>query len=416
MPTSPRIGRRRWWRVVKPALASRSRLRCAIVLVSIAVGVVAFAESAQSQTEPQPDHSEFRRLLPLTNFYTTPSPLPAGQPGELIRSEEFNEYQLPEGASAFRILYYSRSARGTDVAASGVVLTPDQPPPSGGWPVIAWAHGFTGTARRCAPSLMRNLNEGPFLSMYVELGYAVVATDYVGLGTNFRNASVDMQSNATDVIYSVVASRAAVPQLGRKWVAMGESAGGLAALAVAELESDIRDPDYLGSIAVSGIADAKEFYEQVAKANSPEPLLFLAYGVQTLYPPFQVDQILTKDAFAPYRRIEGDCAAAVSSPVHQMLRPGWEDNYFVRQFFARNTVGQKPAYGPLLIVSSYADPAMRTGMTRRIVTRMCKQRDKLQFHQYQGSDFAGVLGDSVRDQLTWIQARFAGRPASSNCD
>ncbi len=403
-------------------MAHRSRLRCAIALVSIAVGsaadlapVAAFAESAQSQTEPQADRSEFRRLLPLTNFYTTPSPLPPGQPGELIRSEEFNEYQLPEGVSAFRILYYSRSARGTDVAASGVVLTPDQPPPSGGWPVIAWAHGFTGTARRCAPSLMRNLNEGPFLSMYVELGYAVVATDYVGLGTNFRNASVDMQSNATDVIYSVVASRAAVPQLGRKWVAMGESAGGLAALAVAELESDIRDPDYLGSIAVSGIADAKEFYEQVAKENSPEPVI-LAYGVQTLYPPFQVNQILTKEALVPYRQIDSGCSAAVSSPAHQMLRPGWEDNYFVRQFFARNTVGQKPAYGPLLIVSGYADPVVRTGMTRRVVARMCKQRDKLQFHQYQGSDFAAVLGDSVRDQLTWIKARFAGRPAPGNCD
>jgi len=407
--------------VGKP-LAHRSRLRWAIALVSITVGsaadlapVAAFAESAQSQTEAQADRSEFRRLLPLTDFYTTPSPLPAGQPGELIRSEEFNEYQIPEGVSAFRILYYSRSARGTDVAASGVVLTPDRQPPSGGWPVIAWAHGFTGTARRCAPSLMRNLNEGPFLSMYVELGYAVVATDYAGLGTNFRNASVDMQSNATDVIDSVVASRTAVPQLGRKWVAMGESAGGLAALAVAELESDIRDPDYLGSIAVSGIADAKEVDEQAARANSPEPLI-LAYGVQTLYPPFQVNQILTKEALVPYRQIESGCAPALSSPAHQMLRPGWEDNYFVRQFFARNTVGQKPAYGPLLIVSGYTGPAVSTGMTRRVLARMCKQGDKLQFHQYQGSDFAAVLGDSVRDQLTWIQARFAGRPAPSNCD
>ena len=100
------------------------------------------------------------------------------------------------------------------MAASGAIFAPDEPPPVGGWPVIAWAHGFTGTARRCAPSLMRNLNEGPFLSMYVKLGYAVVAADYAGLGTNFRNASVDMQSNAADVIYSIAASHAAVPHLG----------------------------------------------------------------------------------------------------------------------------------------------------------------------------------------------------------
>ncbi len=254
--------------------------------------------------------------------------------------------------------------------------------------------------------------------MYVKLGYAVVATDYAGLGTDFRNASVDMQSNAADVIYSIAAARAAVPQLGSKWIAMGESAGGLAALAVAGLESDIRDPGYLGSIAVSGIADAKEFYEQIAQPNSPEPLLFLAYGVQTLYPQFQVNQILTREALAPYRQIERDCAVTVSgavAPANQVLRRDWENNYFVQQFFARNTVGQKPAYGPLLIISGYSDPALTTGMTLRAVTRMCKQNDTVLFHQYQGSDFAAVLGDSVRDQLTWIQARFAGRRASGNC-
>lgn len=152
----------------------KSRWGAAVVLsslfsipVSVAtdlLSVAAFSEYVQSQTESQQERPQFRGFLPLTNFYSTPRPLPFGQPGELIRSEEFDEYQLPEGVSAFRILYHSRSASGRDVAASGVVLTPDQPPPTGGWPVIAWAHGFTGIARHCAPSLMRNLNDGPFLT------------------------------------------------------------------------------------------------------------------------------------------------------------------------------------------------------------------------------------------------------------
>jgi pimeloyl-ACP methyl ester carboxylesterase len=277
------------------------------------VGLVpgaAVAEFAQGQTEPQAQRPELRRLLPLTSFYSTSSPLTPGRPGELIRSEEFDEYQLPDGVSAVRILYHSHSANGEDVAASGVVLVPDEPAPVGGWPVIAWAHGFTGIARHCAPSLMRNLNEGPFLSMYVKLGYAVVAADNAGLGTNFRNASVDMQSNAADVIYSIAASRAAVPHLGRKWIVIGESAGGLAALAVAELESDIRDPDYLGSIAVSGIADAKDLYKRVSNGSSPGQWLFLAYAVRTLYPRFQVNRVLTEKALALYRQIESACAVA----------------------------------------------------------------------------------------------------------
>jgi hypothetical protein len=98
-----------------------------------------------------------------------------------------------------------------------------------------------------------------------------------------------------------------------------------------------------------------------------------------------------------------------------VLKPGWQDDSVVEQFLARNTIGRKPAYRPLLIVSSDADPAVRTGMTARAVANLCRQRDVVQFHDYQSSEFASVLGDSVREQLTWIQARFAGRPASSNC-
>jgi len=61
--------------------------------------------------------------------------------------------------------------------------------------VIAWAHDLSGVARQYAPSLARNLNRGPLLSMYVSLGYAVVATDYTGLGTDLRNAFRDIESN-----------------------------------------------------------------------------------------------------------------------------------------------------------------------------------------------------------------------------
>lgn len=395
-------------------------VRWALLFIAIAAGwtpVRALGPLAQNQTEAQVERSEFRKLLPLTSFYTTPTPLPAGPPGELIRSQEFDEYQLPEGVSAYRILYHSRSASGADVAASGVVLTPDQPSPAGGWPVIAWAHGFTGTGRYCAPSLMRNLNQGPFLSMYVKLGYAVVATDYAGLGTEFRSASIDMRSNAADVIYSIAAARSALPQLGRRWLAMGESAGGLSALAVAELEGDLRDPGYLGSIAVSGIADAKDFYEQLAKGNSPGQLIFLAYGVETLYPRFQANQILTKKALALYRQIGNACAMASPESVapNQILTSDWEENSFLQEFFARNTIGMKRAYGPLLIISSDAEAAARPGSIARSVARLCKQGDLVQFHAYPASEFASVLGDSVREQLAWIQARFAGRSGSSNC-
>ncbi len=95
--------------------------------------------------------------LPLTSFYETPVPLPAGKPGDLIRSQAFDDYDLPDGISAIRILYHSVAATGADVASSAVVLIPRGSAPKGGWPILAWAHPFVGVARLCAPSLMRGL-------------------------------------------------------------------------------------------------------------------------------------------------------------------------------------------------------------------------------------------------------------------
>ena len=58
------------------------------------------------------------------------------------------------------------------------------------------------------------------------LGYAVVATDYYGLGADSGKPVLDMQSNALDVMYSVLAARAAVKEIGPKWIAVGSFQGG----------------------------------------------------------------------------------------------------------------------------------------------------------------------------------------------
>jgi Secretory lipase len=359
------------------------------------------------------------RNLPLGKFYDVPDPLPAGKPGDLIRSEPFEEYDLPPGISAVRILYHSRSATGEDVAATGVVLFPeDEKPPTGGWPVISWAHGFSGVARQCAPSLQRNVGHGPLLSMYVNLGYAVVGTDYTGLGTRFRNASSDEISNATDVIYSVPAAHAAVPQLGSRWIAVGEAEGGQAAVAVSELENEIRDTGYLGSVAVTGLSDMNDFYEKLATGSSRSRFLFLAYGIKTVYPQFEVKDVLTQKGLQLYQQIDQSCAdpgIAKELSAADIVKPGWQSNKFVEDYFRRNKLGEKRAFRPLLILSGESDLGIPIATTAQIVARMCKQKDQIQFQRYPELDSARVMGESASEQITWIHARFTGGPVSSNC-
>ena len=403
-------------------ISARISASSVLGLVSAATFLMALTQleagRAVAQTPTHAIKPSIRRILPLTSFYDTPIPLAAGKPGALIRSEPFEEYALPPGVAAVRILYHSRSAAGEDVAASGVVLFPEEEtPPAGGWPVIAWAHGSRGVARQCAPSLMRDLDYGSFLSMYVEMGYAVVATDYTGLGTRFRNAFSDMQSNAADVINSIPAARAAVPQLGRKWVALGTSEGSMAVAALAELENEIRDPDYLGGIAISGLAETKDLYLALAKGPSHGALAFLAYGIKTIYPEFQMSDMLTEKALTLYHQIEQDCGNAEHGPepsAAEMFNANWDDNKYVKQYFARNTLGQKPAFGPLLVISGEADPAVPTTMPQ-VIARMCKQGDRIQFEKYSDPDPGLLAGTSVMAQITWIRARFAGALAPANC-
>ena len=397
-----------------------NRILPAALALGVTMAVLASGNSyVLAQTPVPARRSEIQRTLPISKFYDTPDPLPADNPGTLIRSQEFDGYELPFSVSAVRILYHSRSASAEDVAASGVVLFPyDKKPPAGGWPVIAWAHGSTGVARACAPSLMRNIGHGPFLAMYVNLGYAVVAADYTGLGTNFRNAFLDGLSNATDVINSIPAARAAVPQLSARWIVMGEAGGSLTAVAVAAKESETRDSNYLGAIAISDVPSAKEIYEHSTAASSSLVLISLAYGIKTLYPQFQVTDMLTERALARYHQIVHTCwepRATTDLSPSQTVKPGWDSNAYVRQYFVRNDPAETRAYGPILVISSATStPAVAT-LTAQTISQMCKRGDRVQWEQYSDLDPGSVIGDSVRDQIGWIEGRFAGRPSPTNC-
>jgi hypothetical protein len=372
----------------------------------------------QAQTTAAPESVRRPRTLPITSFYDVPKPLPLAKPGELIRSEEYDDYELPYEFTVKRILYHSHSAAGTDVAASGVVLIPPGKTPGGGWPVIAWAHDFTGTARPCAPSLMRNVGSGPVLAMYARLGYAVVATDYTGLGTDFPNAGVDLQSNAMDVIYSVPAARAAVPAIGSRWLAMGKGEGALVAAKVAEAESEFRDPGYLGSVALSGVADLQPIYEYLALGAPENRFVFLAHSIKTVYPEFRIEDMLAGDGLSLYAAAETDCSESVlgkKTPARKLLKPAWLENKNVQQFFQRNAFGQKPAFAPLLVISGGTSPTVEMPMIEATVAHLCRQGDRVQWYDYRGVEAGELIGASVRDPIAWVQGRFAGRPAPSSC-
>lgn len=189
----------------------------AAALLSLAPQLASAQDAPKSVAEAVKMEAE--DSLPITAFYDIPASLASTKPGALLRQETFDGYSLPKGASATRILYHSRDAEGQDVVSSAVILIPAGAAPAGGWPVIAWAHGTSGVARQCAPSLMKDVYYGEEgLMPMVRAGYAVIAPDYHGQGTSGVHQYINKTAQAYDVIYTVPAAHEAVKGLDARWV------------------------------------------------------------------------------------------------------------------------------------------------------------------------------------------------------
>ncbi|MDH6283184.1 hypothetical protein M2284_002608 [Rhodococcus sp. LBL1] len=188
-------------------------------------------------------------LTPVTASAGGTSNGPA--PGHVLSVETLPpELGLPGTAREYRITYETRDAAGRPAASSGVVFVPPGSPPEGGWPVVSWAHGTTGLGDACAPSRNpRSARDANYLGHWMSQGYAIVATDYIGLGTPGVHPYLQGASEATAVIDMVRAGRAVVPELSSRWMAIGQSQGGHAALFTAhEATRYAPELDYRGAV------------------------------------------------------------------------------------------------------------------------------------------------------------------------
>jgi alpha-beta hydrolase superfamily lysophospholipase len=362
--------------------------------------------------------------LPMTPLYRVARPQANVRPGTLLASETTDQYELPGGVRAVRIAYVSRSAEDTPVQTSGVVLVPNGTPPAAGWPVIAWAHGTAGVARNCAPSLMKDLYYGwEGLLEYPMLGYAVVATDYAGLGTEGPHQYMSIAAQARDVINAMPAARAAVPELGSKWVAVGHSQGGAAVLKVSELEYVLRDSGFLGSISLAPPTDLYTMWhgQDVSTGVVGGYLDIIALGIKAQDASFDPRRMLGTGALSKLPEVANeaclDAAGALlaDTPVASLLQPHWADDPAVVRFARANRPDDTPAYGPILLLQGTADRTIPEALTREAADRLCKLGDVVQYQTYAGMDHDPLVYASFRDQIGWIAARFAGDPARSDC-
>ncbi|MEV0948797.1 lipase family protein [Rhodococcus sp. NPDC049939] len=222
-------------------------------------------------------------------------------PGTVVASSPIPAAALPEDvASGTYVTYWTKGAQDEPALSTGAVLLPPGEPPPGGWPVISWAHGTVGIADKCAPTVTGPI-AGPYLQSWLQQGYAIVKTDYVGLGTPGIHPYLDGPSEAHAVIDMVRAGRAVTPSLSDRWVAIGQSQGGQAALFTASMATTYApELDFRGTVATGAPSNIEKLAPLAGPSFPALPLtgstVFIAYtlaGLRAAHPDLNVDSYLS---------------------------------------------------------------------------------------------------------------------------
>lgn len=227
--------------------------------------------------------------------------------GDVVSTRDLDRnLWIPGAASAEVLTYVTTDTFGEKALSTGTVFLPPGTAPEGGWPVISWAHGTSGLGDACAPSLIgptyaeRDL---PYLANWLAQGYAIVASDYAGLGTPGLPTYLDGRTTAHNVVDMVKAGRNYSEDLSRSWVAVGQSQGGGAAIYTARYATEFGGPDldYRGAVGTGTPAYIEKLISIGGPGVPPVALpsgltAYVAYigaSLRYAHPELGLDDILT---------------------------------------------------------------------------------------------------------------------------
>ncbi|MCD9624896.1 alpha/beta fold hydrolase [Rhabdothermincola salaria] len=357
----------------------------------------------------------------LPAFYGVPDPLPAGEPGDLIAAERL---EVPEiDGTTWRVMYHSESTRGDDIAVTGMVMAPEGPAPDGGWPIISWAHGTTGIADQCAPSL-EPADLAVLANPLLERGYVVTATDYEGMGTPGRHPYIAGESEARGTIDIVRAAEDldADLDLSDRYLVWGHSQGGHAAMFTLEIgEQWAPELEQVGVVAgappsqlllINAALQTSPFRYYIAMAAAG---LNAAYGDEAA----PLDEVLTPEGLEFLDNVDEGCtaelreaAAGIEDFAALQLAdpadvPAWNELLVANDPGSFDTARD----APLLIIQGGEDEQIPVASSALLFDQLCEIGQVVQRWVYPGQSHAGVVLPSSGDMLRWIDDRFAGEPA-----
>lgn len=390
-------------------------------------------------------------------FYTPPDPLPASSAGDLIRTEPSRLVLEPSGqlgayvATGTRIMYRSNDARGNPIAVTGTYFEPDNPWTGGGSrPLIAYAPGTQGQGDQCAPSRLFNQGihfssglditfgyEEMFVTTMVARGFAVVVTDYEGLGT----PGVHTYANRLSQGHALLdAARAAKRLPGTALDAEGPvalwgySQGGGAAASAAELA-----PSYAPELIIVGAyvgAPPADLMELMPYADGSALVGVIGYALNSVIAAYPEAEPAIRSKLTVYgedllNKTQNQCVVetALTFAFHHLSEYFEGDMVQIvtqepfRKLFDEQRIGRLKPSAPVFIDINRFDPLVPWTAANQMGQDWCAQGVDVEFWTNEEPPFLNkvvvnhvltMFVDGERG-MQWIADRFNGLPTTPNC-
>ena len=404
---------------------------------------------------------------PLPPFYEAVIKMsPEGKLGQILKQEKIKT--SVKGAQAWRVAYISSDVGERKTIATGVAIAPLGVPPKEGRPILAWAHGTTGSAQNCGPSQIIDptapLNEYfladgnswtdygiPNVEQFIKEGYVIIATDYQGLGGGGKHQYAVAATNGRDVINSVRAA-SSMKELGagKKAIAYGWSQGGGAIIAAASLPgyqalqgTAADNLQYLGFVGLApddqaamlrnppnDEAGANKLINGFTQANVPNIFLFAHYvmglwGTQAAYPHLKLTDILTDEGARFVDKLAGNkCVHVMADSFNyaygdkykSLLKPQPSNSLaWVKALIDGSVKPVKPV-APVVIYWGTKDTAVPPIEHELYQKQMCAMGANVQRIQLPGEQtHFSTPGVSAPMYLAWIKDRIAGKQLVNGC-
>ena len=371
-------------------------------------------------------------------FYKPPSPLPQGEPGDIIRSrpavftvDPFGKSPY-EGVKMWQVMYLSENVHGAPIAVSGAVLVPDEEwTGEGERPVVSYGVGTRGLGDACAPSytLTQGLDyEALMVIEALNRGWAVALTDMEGLGTPGQHTYEVGRSQGMAVLNMARAAQR-LPEAGLGVAPVGiwgYSQGGTSAAWAAQMA-----PSYAAELDLKGVFAGGVPADLLAVAEGLDGSLFVALmfmaslGYDAAYPGLDLDGYLNDRGRELMRKAEDFCLVSVDGVTtlidtafkkisdyttsDPLETPQW------REALNANKLGGTAPTVPVLQTQAVHDQIIPFEQADALHEEWCAKGANVTWKTYTFAEHATGMLWSLPDAVTFLTDRFAGKPTEGNC-